>query len=115
LERLGLEVICHALYLPVDQLYAPQVDEELLNERPDLNGLDADGLYQRHIKGVHADLLSFMSRVEVPLDEAHQGFWMSSQVAALQLVDAVKDAKHLQKNRSEERRVGEERRARGAG
>jgi len=98
LERLGLEVICHALYLPVDQLYAPQVDEELLNERPDLNGLDADGLYQRHIKGVHADLLSFMSRVEVPLDEAHQGFWMSSQVAALQLVDAVKDAKHLQKN-----------------
>src|SRR5690606_2895696 len=98
LERLGLGVICHALYLPVDQLYAPQVDEELLNERPDLSGLDADGLYQRHIKGVHADLLSFMSRVEVPLDEAHQGFWMSSQVAALQLVDAVKDAKHLQKN-----------------
>ena len=28
----------------------------------------------------------------------HQAFWLSCQVAALQLVDAVKDAKHLQKN-----------------
>ena len=98
LERLSLEVICHALYLPVDQLYGPQTDEALVAARPDLHGLDADGLYQRHIKGVHADLLSFMGRLDLPLDEPHQAFWISGQVAALQLVDAVKDAKHLQKN-----------------
>ena len=98
LERLSLEVICHALYLPVDQLYGPQADEALIAARPDLHGLDADGLYQRHIKGVHADLLSFMGRLELNLDEPHQAFWTSGQVAALQLVDAVKDAKHLQKN-----------------
>ena len=34
----------------------------------------------------------------LPMDEAHQRFWVSCQLAALQLVDAVKDAKHLQKN-----------------
>ncbi len=39
-----------------------------------------------------------MGRLEVPLDEEHQRFWLSCQVVALQLVDAVKDAKHLQKN-----------------
>jgi phosphate:Na+ symporter len=60
--------------------------------------LDAETLYQRHIKGVYGDLLSFMGRLEVTLDEAHQQFWVSCQVTALQLVDAVKDAKHLQKN-----------------
>ncbi|HLT04845.1 MAG TPA: Na/Pi symporter [Pseudomonas sp.] len=98
LERLSLEVICHGLYLPVSQLYAPQIDETLLYQRPPANALDADSLYQRHIKGVHADLLSFMGRLDMVLDEAHQAFWISSQVAALQLVDAVKDAKHLQKN-----------------
>ncbi|MCY1282217.1 Na/Pi-cotransporter II-related protein [compost metagenome] len=98
LGRLSLEVICHALFLPVDQLGRAQGDEALLQARPDPRGLDAEALYQRHIKGVYGDLLSFMSRLEVPLDEAHQQFWVACQVAALQLVDAVKDAKHLQKN-----------------
>jgi len=98
LGRLSLEVICHALYQPVDQLSRPQPDESALRARPDEHALDAEGLYQRHIKGVYADLLGFMSRLDVDLDESHQRFWISCQVAALQLVDAVKDAKHLQKN-----------------
>ncbi|UVE18076.1 Na/Pi symporter [Pseudomonas sp. LS44] len=98
LGRLSLEVICHALYLPVDQLARVQVDSALLQARPEPHGLDAEALYQHHIKGVYGDLLSFMGRLEVSLDEAHQQFWTSCQVAALQLVDAVKDAKHLQKN-----------------
>lgn len=98
LGRLSLEVICHALYLPVDQLARVQVDESLLQGHPERHHLDAEALYQRHIKGVYADLLSFMGRLDLPLDEAHQQFWVSSQLAALQLVDAVKDAKHLQKN-----------------
>jgi len=96
--RLSMEVICHALYLPVDQLEPGPIDEHLLNAAPDADALDADVLYQRHIKGVYGDLLSFMGRMQLPQDEAHQAFWMNCQVAALQLVDAVKDAKHLQKN-----------------
>lgn len=98
LARLSLEVICHALYLPVDQLNRSVPDDSLLNARPEPHALDAEQLYQRHIKGVYGDLLAFMGRLEVTLDEAHQQFWVRCQLAALQLVDAVKDAKHLQKN-----------------
>ena len=98
LGRLSLEVICHALYLPVDQLLRERPDEDVLNARPEPHALDAEQLYQRHIKGVYGDLLDYMGRLEVNLDEAHQRFWVSCQLAALQLVDAVKDAKHLQKN-----------------
>ncbi|MFV9683187.1 Na/Pi cotransporter family protein [Pseudomonas sp. NY15367] len=98
LGRLSLEVICHALYLPVDQLAQARADEHLLQASPAQAGFDADQLYRRHIKGVYGDLLSFMGRMELPMDEAHQQFWVSCQLAALQLVDAVKDAKHLQKN-----------------
>jgi phosphate:Na+ symporter len=98
LGRLSMEVICHALYLPVDQLSREQPDEHLLGARPEPHALDAEQLYQRHIKGVYGDLLGFMGRLEVNLDEAHQQFWVNCQLAALQLVDAVKDAKHLQKN-----------------
>lgn len=98
LGRLSLEVISHALFLPVDQLSKGKVDEALLRAAPDKHALEADALYQKHIKGVYGDLLSFMGRLEVNLDEQHQQFWVSCQLAALQLVDAVKDAKHLQKN-----------------
>lgn len=98
MARLSFEVICHALYLPVAQLRSEHVDEQILQGRSDTRGLDAEQLYRRHVKGVHAELLDFMSRLDVPLDSQHQRFWTACQVAALQLVDAVKDAKHLQKN-----------------
>ncbi len=99
LTRLSLEVICHAIYLPIDLLQHPErLDDALLAGRPSDRSLDAEQLYQRHIKGVYGDLLAFMGRLDTPLDEQHQSFWLSSQVAALQLVDAVKDSKHLQKN-----------------
>ena len=99
LGRLSLEVICHALYQPIEQLSSETVDEERLNALPiDHESLDIEGLYQRHIKIVYSELLGFMSRVDSPMDESQQQFWVASQMAALQLVDAVKDAKALQKN-----------------
>lgn len=99
LGRLSLEVICHALYQPVEQLTRARVDEASLNALPgDAAGMDAELLYQLHIKGVYSDLLGFMSRVDLEMEEGRQRTWMTAQVAALQLVDAVKDAKHLQKN-----------------
>ena len=99
LGRLSLEVICHALYQPVEQLISREVDEARLNARPDdSEGLDTEDLYRRHIKVVYSDLLGFMSRLDPTKDEGHQQFWMTCQMVALQLVDAVKDAKSLQKN-----------------
>ncbi len=53
LGRLSLEVICHALYQPVTQLSTARLDEARLDARPpnDAECLDAEELYQRHIKG----------------------------------------------------------------
>lgn len=99
LGRLSLEVICHALYQPVEQLSSIRVNEAQLNALPgDTAMLDAEALYQLHIKGVYSDLLGFISRFNQEMDENQQRGWMTARVAALQLVDAVKDAKHLQKN-----------------
>ncbi|CAH1687172.1 Sodium-dependent phosphate transporter [Hyphomicrobiales bacterium] len=99
LGRLGAEVICHALYLPVSELDRAQHDEALLASRPADTYADAETLYQRHIKGVYGDLLSFMGRIDTSKESPEkQNFWTVCQVAALQLVETVKDAKHLQKN-----------------
>lgn len=98
LERLSLEVICHALYQPVSQLQASSLDEHLLQRRPDPRELDAEHLYRCYIKGVYADILDFMSHLDTPMNANQRQFWRDSQRVALQLVEAVKDAKHLQKN-----------------
>jgi phosphate:Na+ symporter len=98
LSRLSIEVICHALYLPIEQLRANKVDEQVLRLPANTRGLNAETLYRQHIKGVYADLLDYMSRLDVDMDAEQQEAWTRCQLVALQLVDAVKDAKHLQKN-----------------
>lgn len=96
--RLGLEVVAHALYAPAnmrDELVREDAD---LRSRLQQQAINADVLYKTHIKGVYADLLEFMGSMVQPLDGAQQDFWHNSQVAAFQLVEAVKDAHRLQRN-----------------
>jgi phosphate:Na+ symporter len=95
--RLSLEVICHALYCPLAMLEDPPRDDAQLRARVEQR-VDADRLYQLHIKGVYAQLLAFMGKVDLPADPAQQQFWHDSQVAAFQMVDAVKNAHRLQRN-----------------
>ena len=98
LARLSLDVICRALCLPAAELKGPAPDPAELALAPALDCPDAETLYRQRVKGVYAELLAFMGRIEVPLDEDHQRFWMRAQMAAMHMVEAVKDAKHLQKN-----------------
>jgi len=99
LAGLGLEVICQALCLPPSELDTASPDPARLDgSLPPPACLDAEALYQQRVKGVYGDLLAFMGRLELPLDAEHQQFWTQAQMAALQLVNAVKGAKHLQKN-----------------
>lgn len=96
--RLSLEVICHALYCPLAMLEDPPRDDAQLRTRIELQRVDTDRLYQLHIKGVYGQLLAFMGKVDWPVDAAQQQFWRDSQVAAFQMVDAVKHAHRLQRN-----------------
>ena len=90
-------MVCHALDLPAEALSGPGPDEARLARAP-REAADADALYRQRVKGVYADLLAFMGRVEAPMDEEHQRYWTAAQMAAMQAVEAVKGAKHLQKN-----------------
>ncbi|MGY1408907.1 Na/Pi cotransporter family protein [Luteimonas sp. A611] len=98
LGELSVEVICRALGLPLVGLSGSGFDDARLSESPGRDSPDADALYRQRVKGVYADLLAFMGRIEVPMDEEHQRFWTQAQMAAVQMVEAVKGAKHLQKN-----------------
>lgn len=96
--RLGLEVVAHALYAPADMHQPLEREDVQLRSRLQQQAINADVLYKTHIKGVYADLLEFMGSMVHPLDGGQQDFWHNSQVAAFQLVEAVKDAHRLQRN-----------------
>ena len=100
LSRLTLEVMCHAVYVPAQQLFEPSADtEDLRLQAAQLPlQLDADALYQQHIKGVYSELLGYINRIEVPLSDEQERVLQSCQALALQFAEAVKESKHLQKN-----------------
>ncbi len=90
LRHLGqrcMEVICRNLDLPVERLKDPRVDPARLQPVTEGPPADAEALYQHYVKGVYADLLSFMGRMEVHLDEALQKnftFYLRGQRSVVQ-------------------------------
>lgn len=99
LARMSLEVICHALYLPISELSSEKMDEAALEEFHEAGFIDAEKLYRHHIKGIYSELLTFISRIEYSEDdEEYQQVLMNCQIIALKLAAAVKNSKHLQVN-----------------
>lgn len=96
LADLCLEVICHALFIPVQQLYHEHSDEKLPAAAVPLE-LNAQELYEQHIKPLYSEFLDFISQSDIT-EPSEQQRLLQAQIAASQLVNAVKESKHLQKN-----------------
>lgn len=98
LGELSLEVICHLLFIPTSYLYETQSwsDEDLpLPELP--LQLDAQQLYEQKIKPLYSELLDFTSKMDIDNDIRQQQL-TAVHIAAMQMVEIVKNGKHLQKN-----------------
>lgn len=100
LAQLSRQVVGAALYLPHDLTALPPAELHARVRQPVPLAVreDADALYERHIKGVYADIVDFLSHVDVSLLPEQQQVMMNVSVAARDLVAAVKAAKHLQSN-----------------
>lgn len=101
LASLSRQVIAVALYLPPGVLQGMSRQQlHLKVARPVPQDLreDADALYERHVKGVYADIVDFMSRMELSLPPEQQQALLEHSLASRDLVEAVKAAKHLQTN-----------------
>ena len=96
LGALSLEVICHVLFIPAPLLYQSEANSSLALPEAPLE-LDAQQLYESHIKPLYGEIIEFSSKVEVD-DELRQQQLMQIHMMALQLVSIVKDSKHMQKN-----------------
>ncbi|MEO5342986.1 MAG: Na/Pi symporter [Gammaproteobacteria bacterium SHHR-1] len=63
-----------------------------------LSKLDVDAAYARSIKSLYGAIITFISRVSFSWDQEQSGALHHLRVANQQLVESIKDVKHLQKN-----------------
>lgn len=100
LAQLSRQVVGAALYLPARLADIPLSELSAEVRQPVAMAVreDADALYEHHIKGVYADIVDFISHVDVSLSPAQQQSMVNAATVAGDLVAAVKAAKHLQKN-----------------
>ena len=100
LAQLSRQVVGAALYLPsrLAELTPTELHEQVRQPVPLALREDADALYERHIKGVYADIVDFLSHIDVSLLPEQQQALLNATTAARDLVSAVKAAKHLQGN-----------------
>lgn len=87
-----------ALVLHVDpaRLRRGEGLEQLVNPPERVRAIDVDDYYQRRVKPLHGSILDFLARVPTHDAQTRQAFAL--RAASQQLVEALKDFKHLQKN-----------------
>lgn len=100
LAQMSRQVVGAALYLPssLAELTADGLHQVIRQPVPVENRKDADELYEQHVKGVYADIVAFMSRLDVSLRPEQQQVMLNATMAARDLIFAVKAAKNLQIN-----------------
>ncbi|MEJ6655229.1 MAG: Na/Pi symporter [Pseudomonas sp.] len=100
LAQLSRKVVGAALYLPsrLADMTPEALQAQVRQPVPLAVREDADALYDQHIKGVYADIVDFISHVDISLLPEQQQAMMNATMAARDLVAAVKAAKHLQSN-----------------
>nr|WP_241878734.1 hypothetical protein [Psychrobacter sp. PraFG1]UNK05312.1 hypothetical protein MN210_15750 [Psychrobacter sp. PraFG1] len=94
LTTLGLEVVCHAIYVPNAQLYTPS--SELPNPARPLQ-LDVQSLYEWQIKPLYSEILNFTSKIDIHANKVQKKL-TDAHINAFHVVEMVKQSKHLQKN-----------------
>lgn len=101
LAALSRQVVAAAVYLPASGLQ--DISREglhrlVLRKVPLEQREDAEALYERHIKGVYADIIDFCSRIDQSLRPEQQQALLDANAAARELIEAVKAANYLQRN-----------------
>ena len=96
LFRRTFSLVAHVLNYETGDLRQAQRRSDLAAAPEHIQIIDVDGVYARRIKPLHGLILDYLARVPVSGKRAQQLVLL--RIASQDLVEAVKDAKHLQKN-----------------
>ncbi len=94
-----MDVIAHGLRLPLEKILNTDIDiNSLVNDLPVRKEVDIDRYYDLNIKGLYSDIIAYISRASFSWEMEQSGEIHWLRKANQDMVDAIKDIKHLQKN-----------------
>jgi phosphate:Na+ symporter len=94
----ALRIIIDALGFKKTDVYSENDLMQVASAQPRIHRLDIDAVYERHIKGIYSAIIAFISTTSFSREEEQSPriYWLRD--ANKNIVEAVKDTKHLQKN-----------------
>jgi len=94
-----IDLIAHGIHVPRDAMLNKNSNlEELVTNFPVKKIFDVDRYYELKIKSLYGDIISYISQASFgwELEQSGEIYWL--RMANQDMVDAIKDIKHLQKN-----------------
>ena len=94
----AFEIISHGLNLKQSNIKSSIPLDDVIKDSYSKNAVDIDAFYHHEIKGIYGEIIDFSTRAQSHIDTEDIEVLYSLKLANRDLVEAVKDTKHLQKN-----------------
>jgi len=94
----AFEIIAHGLNLKRTNILSTMELEDVIKDSYSKNIVDIDDFYEHHIKGIYGEIIDFATQAQSKMSPEDIEKLYSLKLASRDIVDAIKDTKHLQKN-----------------
>ncbi|MBU3015281.1 Na/Pi symporter [Poseidonibacter lekithochrous] len=94
----AFEIISHGINVKRRNILSTMPIEQVIEENYSTSKIDIDDFYNRKVKGIYGEIIDFSARAQTNMtpEEIDQLFRL--KLANKDIVEAIKDTKHLQKN-----------------
>ncbi len=94
----AFEIIAHGLNLKRSNITSSKDLDEVIAEPYSQSAIDIDDFYNRKIKGIYGEIIDFSTRAQSQMPPEYIEVLYNLKLANRDIVEAVKDTEHLQKN-----------------
>jgi phosphate:Na+ symporter len=94
----AFEVITHGLNLKRSNIISSMPLDEVVKDTYTEGAFDIDDFYNRNIKGIYGEIIDFSTKAQSLMSPSDIDSLYKLKLANRDIVEAVKDTKHLQKN-----------------
>lgn len=94
-------IIAHGLSLHRHDILSDKDLNEVIAESSKVMPINIDEEYEKNVKGLYSAIVSFVSRANVSMEPELADELFELRAAGRDIVEAIKDTKHLQKNMSQ--------------
>jgi len=94
----AFEIITHGLNLKREHILSHMPLEDVIRNVYSKNAINIDDFYNHRIKGIYGEIIDFSAKAQSDMTPANIETLYKIKLANRDIVEAVKDTKHLQKN-----------------